>query len=392
MRIAQLTWSLLCEDALECLINMGHEAQAVAQTGGNLIKRLNATLKSAKPDLLFSFNFNPHLAACSYKAGIPYAAWNIDNVCSSGFCSPQHAFPNTWIFTIDRPSLELFQKAGYANIRYLPIGSNLARFKPGHGSNPRAYDSDVSFVGCSMIRKGNEYPGLIAGLRRQLERQTDKRARLLCKTTIDALEKIVEAESRDFFQTSIQERIQQSSLRLGFDLAKTIYNDPPFFHIVLAKEVSSRKRLDLIRCVGKHFKVDLFGDADWQTLANNNIRYMGNSDYRTSTSNIYARSKINLNIEKVYNTSSLNLRFIDAMACGGFVLTETVDDLPHFFATGRELEVFSSIPELLEKTAHYLTHNQEREAIAEAGCQKVRAQFDLAARLSGILAAVFPRP
>lgn len=388
MRIVQVTWSLLCADVSECLASLGHDVVSVPQAGPGLTERLAHALRANQADLLFSLNFNPHYAAVAHQTRRPYAAWNIDNVCSSAFCAPRFALPHTHLFCIDRPSLDLYRRAGYPNLHYLPIGSNLARFQPPPDDDILNKERAVSFVGCSMIRQGNEYPGFLAGLRRQRDAITDPRTRQVCQATLDAIEAIVEAECRDYFRSSLSERLAEASRRLGFDLASTLYHDPPFFGMLLGKEISSRKRLDLIRRLGEKLPVNLFGDDDWRILAGGLIRYRGKADYRADTPTAYRQSAINLNIEKVYNTSSINIRIVDAMACGGFVLTEAVEDLPRFFEAGRDLETFSSLPELLDKAAYYLDHEHEREAIARSGCQKVRATFSLAGRLKDLLAAI----
>lgn len=56
--------------------------------------------------------------------------------------------------------------------------------------------------------------------------------------------------------------------------------------------------------------------------------------------------------------------------CGGFLLTSPVEDLNRYYAPGREVGVFSSHDELVEKIRYYQDHEDERSAIARAGYER----------------------
>jgi glycosyltransferase involved in cell wall biosynthesis len=236
-----------------------------------------------------------------------------------------------------------------------------------------------------MIREGNEFPRFLESFRQKaLQAQTpvDQAGYTL---VYDTLNRLVEEGMQDYFHCDVQAMMQAASARLGFDLAQVVWGDPPFFYMAPAKEISSRKRLALVQALQDVAVVDIFGDPEWEEAGLDNIRFHPRTDYYTQTPDVYRQSRINLNIEKVYNTSSLNPRVIDAMMCGGFVLTEQTDELGEWFEAGKELEVFDSVRELQEKVRYYLEHHEQRARIAAQGCARVRSELTLRGQVQKLL-------
>ena len=63
------------------------------------------------------------------------------------------------------------------------------------------------------------------------------------------------------------------------------------------------------------------------------------------------------------------------MACGGFVLSNWQPEIEEYFVEGVEIVTFDSLKDCLEKMAYYLTHEEERKQVADAGKRKVRELF-----------------
>lgn len=385
-RILFIRWSWFCDDVAEVFRALGYTVDVVERAGQNLPGRITAALRSQHTDLLFSVNFNPLFAEIAHRQKISrYVAWNVDNLVSSAFCLPAHRYPETVLFLIDRPSLEIYRRNGYAHLHYLPIATRIDRFTRAESTAPARDENRISFVGCSMIRQGNEFPALLRRVRKQAKAACAPAERIGYQLLLDALDGLVEQGCRDFFQVHMQEWIAQWSARLGFDLAKIIWPDPEFFYIAPSKEVSSRKRVALVSAAADVAKVDVYGDADWDKVSHPGLHYGGPADYHTQTPAIYQSSAISLNIEKTYNTSSINLRMIDAMAAGSLVLTEEVDDLRLYFHPGVDVVCFHSIPEMQDHLRYYLAHADERRMIAQAGRQQVLEQFSLYDRLAEMM-------
>jgi glycosyltransferase involved in cell wall biosynthesis len=85
------------------------------------------------------------------------------------------------------------------------------------------------------------------------------------------------------------------------------------------------------------------------------------------TADIYADSQVTLNISL---NGDLNLRVFEALAAGGFLLTDELGEgsgLRRLFEPGRHLDTWRTPGELREKIAHYLAHPAEAQRIRQAG-------------------------
>lgn len=86
--------------------------------------------------------------------------------------------------------------------------------------------------------------------------------------------------------------------------------------------------------------------------------------------NIFNQSKINLNLS---NSSVTNVpqqikgRNFEIPSCGGFLLTSEVDYLDEYYHVGNEVVCYHSLDDLVNKIFYYLTHEEERETIRQAG-------------------------
>jgi spore maturation protein CgeB len=74
---------------------------------------------------------------------------------------------------------------------------------------------------------------------------------------------------------------------------------------------------------------------------------------------------------------------------GGFLLTTQTEGLTEYYTPGREIEIFTGRDELVDKIRYYLTHDQEREAIREAGYARTLREHTYARRFNDIFATIF---
>lgn len=63
-------------------------------------------------------------------------------------------------------------------------------------------------------------------------------------------------------------------------------------------------------------------------------------------------------------------RHFEIPACGGFLLTSAADDLENFYEPNKEMVLYSGIDDYINKIKYYISHNEEREAIARAGYER----------------------
>jgi len=78
-------------------------------------------------------------------------------------------------------------------------------------------------------------------------------------------------------------------------------------------------------------------------------------------------TKVNLCFLRKSNRDLQVARTTEIPACGAFMLAERTSDHERLFVDGREVVLFTSDGELLEKAHYYLAHDDERIAIGVAG-------------------------
>jgi hypothetical protein len=81
--------------------------------------------------------------------------------------------------------------------------------------------------------------------------------------------------------------------------------------------------------------------------------------------------------KKVNNRIKIcNGRITEIALCGGFVLTAYANGIENMFEIGKEIEIFRSKEEFLEKIRYYLENKKEREDIAQRGRARALRDYD----------------
>ncbi|KAF0126463.1 MAG: hypothetical protein FD189_2312 [Elusimicrobia bacterium] len=114
---------------------------------------------------------------------------------------------------------------------------------------------------------------------------------------------------------------------------------------------------------------------------------------------IFNRTRINLNFSDAGGTTcltgrtrfgnevkQLKGRIGEVSLCGSFLLSEDTPGIENLLLPGKELDIFRTKEELLEKVRFYLADEKEREAIADGGYRKAVKDFDVSRMIPAFLA------
>jgi len=86
---------------------------------------------------------------------------------------------------------------------------------------------------------------------------------------------------------------------------------------------------------------------------------------------------------------SPNPRTFEISACATLQLTDIRDDLASYYTPGVEIETYASAEQLVEKLDYYLSHEEERKAIAQRGLLRTMREHTYAHRLRTMLGMLF---
>ncbi len=100
--------------------------------------------------------------------------------------------------------------------------------------------------------------------------------------------------------------------------------------------------------------------------------------------NHFRETAVNINLVNGNTDSGLNMRHFEITAAGGFMLCYHQEEIDAFFKVGKECDTFRTEEELLDKIHHYLTHPDERRAIALAGQKRTLGEHLYSHRLMRI--------
>ncbi len=184
----------------------------------------------------------------------------------------------------------------------------------------------------------------------------------------------------------------QFATQQGWKYPDLGFFEQKFIHRANLHSLSSFFRGELIQAIDRSIKVDIIGGdpgymhgrSDSDVILQENISYHPpTADYSVAQA-IYANSKINLNITALqFDTAVIN-RVIDVGAVGGFILTDWKPDLARLTSVSEEIS-YRSIVEMNHKIQYYLTHESERQLIADQLHQDVLEHGSYDRLIDGIL-------
>ena len=330
-------------------------------------------------EVAVSVNYTEGLAEACVQHGLPLVCWEIDPATSflRPLQPPARGSAKAAVFTYRPANVAAFRAAGFGQVQHLPLAANVVRRQPLAltTAEQARYQSPVSFVGASMVDNAQVFAARFVAHHRRLRPHAPAGA-------AEALMHVVlDAQGQDIRRWLIPALLDQADPRLRADARAAALDDPA---MLLGEIAAAEKRL---RCVGAlaPLGITAWGDPGWSRL--DGVRYAGYAGHFHELGRIYCASAVNIDVGRLYQPDIVPMRIFDILAHGGFVIAEHVEGIGSLFAPG-ELVTWQSLPELYDKTAHYLKHPAEARAIARRGMQRVRADHTIRGRLAQMMSAV----
>lgn len=310
-------------------------------------------------DYVFSHDFFPIISEMCKAQSITYISVVYDWPNYTMFNPAVYNSCNR-IYLFDRDAIGLLERYRVNNINYMPLSVDVARLDKmlGEDVSNIQYSYDVSFVGNMYLKKEEalmtgKIPAYYSGFADALVNAQQQ------VYGYNLINEIVDKDFTKKYLDKIQGKIDGAGVPDEFVLATQIN-----------RLVTGCERRYLLKLAANQFNVDLFTQSSAEGLGN--VRVHGGVDYSSEMPRVFRQSKINLNITLRSITSGIPLRVFDILGAGGFCLTNYQESILEHFEDGRDLVIFSSPEDMLDKIEYYLTHEDERMAIARNGHEKVK--------------------
>ena len=389
MRILYVYGMAETKDIPITLRKMGYKVEEYPKVQENSIlndeetEAVVAYVKRHRITHLMSIHLIYNLALAAYKAEIKYVSviWDAPYI---KIFSPFGRLTSSYFSVFDRLDQERFRSAGISHTLNQPLAVNksdvLAWSRNARKVLAGTYINDICFVG--SLYEDNLF---------------DERVKNMPSVIVDYFNSIFEEAA---FRWDGVNRVYGKT---GRDILRYMEMINPEFHVdnrldiddtslfeisYLVRKIANIERVAVLSTLAETYHVVL------HTVSKVEEGQLGNVEVRLpvkpgkDAAVVYAGSKINLNLSLKGIEGGTPQRVMDVMGAGGFVMTNYCEETAELFEENKEIVMFKTPEELLEKVEYYLQHDKEREQIARAGHDKVLDCYTYEKKLEKLLSWV----
>ncbi len=383
MRILYYCWDeLTSADFLQSAEELGYTVAVLRCPLPNKLidaefnEKLELIVKCDSYDCIFTFNYFPVISKFANTHNIKYICWLFDSPNLTLYSESVFNSCN-YIFSFDKIEVMRLKSMGIKNIFHMPLAVNTKRLKTLlKTDSQKNYSYDVSFLGNLYNDEYNFF--------NQIKNMPE-----YYKGFFDA---IIKTQMNIFGYDIVSDLItdefmEQIRFFVCFQMIDEIMlKEKDFFINMLHKKITTVERSELLKLISSEYKVTCFSPASSSEL--NKVDFKGYVNYNSEMPFVFAQSKINLNITLRSILSAIPLRCLDIMGAGGFLLSNYQPELAEYFENGKELVMYESQEDLMNKIHYYLSHDEEREEIARRGREKIEKAFSYEKKLPEIFQCI----
>lgn len=372
------TGSYTYRDILTAFNKMGHNCRTVyyhfpdRYEDAFFEERLEEYLQKDSYDCVFSVNFFPLTAKVCDRCRVRYLSWSYDSPIDERLQNYFHYETNR-IFLFDRLEAEEYQKKGYQNVFHLPLAVDTDRLDTMLNKQlpQKKYCSQLSFVGKiydspldTLLSPVDDYcKGFLQGI---------LQAQMLVYGYyfVD-----------DLISEKLLEDINHSYESLG--QKEVMLTRRGLSHAVAVK-ITQIEREAFLMQANQQFDVHLYTYRNDALPEGMPLNY-GLLKYYEEMPLVFRNSKLNLNITLKDIRSGIPLRALDIMGSRGALLSNYQPELAEWFEDGKDVILYDSLGDAMEKAEFYLKREDLREKIAVNGYQKVKEHFSYTKQIEKML-------
>lgn len=337
-------------------------------------------LEQSKADFVISTIFFQIVAAYTFELGIKYAVYGMDSPHYAAWVPRFPMLENVYIFCFDTKEIQQFRDQGYRNVYYMPLaaGTTWADSVRMTKEDKEKYRCDISFVG--GLYGENDYDSYCHKLTQPLQQLLTN---ILEQTAFiwDGNDRMLPSLSPEIIRCC-REAVPQMC-HAGFQMPDDYY----FRQWILARKLSNIERQLLLGLIAEQYDFRLYTREEERVPEK--IRKYPPVNAMTDQLKVFSATKINLNITLRSIETGVPLRVFDIMSRAGFVLTDYRADAPGLFEEDREIVMFKTPEEMLDKIDYYLAHDDQRKRIGQNGYRKVKECYSYEKQLEKIIKVLF---
>ena len=385
MRILFYRWGTFNEGVIEkTLRDLGHFVKSYRGTDYAECKTEEQIAAIAREvgeyhaDAIFSVDYFQTVAMAAKKYDISYYSW-LYHLPQWSLFSYAAQLPNNKIITFDSAQMQELKQYNVHSVQYLSLAADkeiltnaLAEATP---ETIEKYKADVSFVG-TLYESANNLFNRISPEAKESEIYK-KLIRMIREKRFTYGKDVLYRGVTDEMVEFLAEEVEHGADHYFFAKQEEIV-----IQSVLARKITVEERKMMARILAREFDFKLYTVSNTDKFPE--IHNCGPVDFVKQAPLVFNGSKINIYVTPRAIRSGVPLRVLEIMACRGFVLVNYQEDIAKEFEDGKELVMYRSLEELTEKVRYYLEHEEERQAIARVGYEKVLREYNYAAKLRKI--------
>ena len=343
------------------------------------LEEMETTIRRFKPQVFFAINYTNGLAEICHRSKVDLVCWEVDPA-TDRLKSCKTSTDRAHIFTYRKANVSEFVRAGFKNVEHLPLAADTEKRSPLQLSpeEQNNYGASLSFVGSSMIDNANFFRDIFISHYKVYQGDGIDAE----EEGLHLLEEVLSAQRKDPSCYVIPDLLRKHCPDfINYLLELRGVHDPC---MLVGEIAAAEKRINYLANLNQ-FSVEVWGDEGWQVLEQYGIKYMRSAGHTYEINKIYGASRVNIDINRLYQMDIVPMRIFDIMACGGFVLAEYSRELGEIFEIGKEVETYRTLDELISKAAYYLDHRDEALEIAKRGREAVRKNHTISMRVNHML-------
>ncbi len=363
---------------LQCDVMEYPEVQDTSNMDEEKINALVAYVKEHGITHLMSIHLIYNVAVAAYWAGIKYISVIWDAPYLKAY-TVMGTLDNIWYSAFDKLDAERMRQGGCPHVMYQPLSvnrENILAWKKRFLAK-RRYIHDISLI--ANLYEDNAYDRCLDLLPENMQ--------AYFRSIFEEAAFKWDGVNRVYGKTGqeILEYMKLVSPTLKINNPYNVEDVRYFEAMYLIRKLANIERVCVLNLLAEDHDVYLYTYSEVDETLMPKVHRRPPVQVGEATSFIYAGTKINLNIALKGIEGGTTQRIMDIMGAGGFVLTNYCEETAELFEEDKEIVMFRTPEELIQKVNYYLEHEEEREQIARAGHERAMNDYTYEKKIKKLL-------